>query len=53
VGLKIHPPRCANVFVSVIDPYPVIVLEHDPKDIQRGWEMFLALLNFWKIRSNV
>ena len=51
VGLKISPPRCANVFVSVIDPYPVIVLEHEPKDIQRGWEMFSALLAFWKVKS--
>jgi hypothetical protein len=51
VGLKIHPPRCANVFVSTIDPYPVIVLEHEPQDIQRGWEMFLALLSFWKAKS--
>jgi len=53
VGLKIHPPRCANLFVSPLDPYPVLIIEHDPQSIQRGWEMFESLLKFWKTRSNL
>jgi len=53
VGLGISPPRCANVFVSPLDPYPVVILEHEPQDIQRGWEMFESLLTFWKARSRV
>jgi len=53
VGLKISPPRCANVFVSPLEPYPVVILEHEPQEIQRGWEMFEALLTFWKAKSRI
>lgn len=53
VGLGISPPRCANVFVSPLEPYPVVILEHEPQEIQRGWEMFEALLTFWKSKSRI
>ena len=53
VGLKISPPRCANVFVSPLEPYPVVILEHEPQEIQRGWEIFEALLTFWKSKSRI
>ena len=51
VGLGMPTARCANVFASVSYPGVIRVVEHSDEDLQRGWEMFCALLNFWKLKN--
>jgi hypothetical protein len=51
VGLGMPLARCANVFASVSYPGLIRVVEHDDEDLQRGWEMFQALLQFWKLKN--
>ena len=52
VGLGIPKARCANVFVSRSVPDLVVVREWTPEDLDRGWEMFLNLLQFWQIKNS-
>jgi len=52
VGLGMPLARCANVFASVSYPGLIRVVEHSDEDLQRGWEMFQALLRFWKLKNN-
>ena len=52
VGLGLPNARCANVFASVSYPGVVRVVEHSEQDLQRHWEMFKSLLNFWKLKNN-
>jgi hypothetical protein len=42
--------RGLNVFVGV-DDREVRVLEHSWEDLERGWEMFHALLRYWQIKN--
>ena len=51
VGLGIPKARCANVFVSRNVPGLVVVKHWEEEDIQRGWHMFCALLNFWQLKN--
>jgi len=51
VGLGMTHARCANAFASVSYPGLIRVVEHSDEDLQRGWEMFCALLNFWKLKN--
>lgn len=51
-GLDIPNARCANVFVSRTHEGLVKVIEWSEEDLQRGWKMFSALLDFWKIKNN-
>jgi hypothetical protein len=50
-GLGLPSARCANVFASVSYPGLIRVVEHGEEDLQRGWEMFQALLQFWKLKN--
>jgi hypothetical protein len=52
VGLGCQRARCANVFVSRDHPGLVQVIEWDQGDLDRGWQMFLRLLEFWQIKNN-
>jgi hypothetical protein len=52
VGLGAQRARCANVFVSRNHPGLVQVIEWDQEDLDRGWQMFLRLLEFWQIKNN-
>lgn len=47
VGLKMPHARCANVFVSVSEPGLVHIKEWTQAELQQGWKMFSALLEFW------
>jgi hypothetical protein len=38
---------CGIVFVSRTEPAAKLVMA-EPKEIERGWEMFLNLLRYWK-----
>lgn len=46
-GLGFPSARCANVFVSRSVPGLVHVVEHTQEEIERGYEMFSHLLNYW------
>jgi hypothetical protein len=52
VGLGYPKAKCANVFVSRSNPDLAVVYEWAEDDIQRGWLMFCALLNFWQLKNN-
>lgn len=50
-GLCIPKARCANVFVSTVEPGLAYVHEWKEDELERGWRMFLALLQFWQARN--
>ena len=52
VGLGIPKARCANVFVSRSVPDLVVVKEWSLEDLDRGWEMFVHLLQFWQLKNS-
>ena len=52
VGLGVPNALCANVFASRTNPELVVVHQWAEDDIQRGWLMFCALLNFWQLKNN-
>lgn len=47
------PYRAANVFVSTSHPGIVKIHEWDERDIQRGENMFLSILQFWQAKSRL
>jgi hypothetical protein len=51
-GLGIPKAKCANVFVSRNNPGLVKILGWEEEDLQRGWEMFKRLLEFYQIKNN-
>ena len=51
-GLGVPHARCANVFASVTVPGLIKIVEWSEQDLQKGWEMFKCLLNFWKLKNN-
>jgi hypothetical protein len=51
VGLGMPEARCANVFVSRSVPGLTVVKEWSAEDLNRGWEMFFRLLEFWQIKN--
>jgi hypothetical protein len=51
-GLDLPKARCANVFVSRTHTGLVKIHEWSEEDLQRGWEMFQALLRFWKLKNS-
>lgn len=44
-------PNAANVFVSVSDPGLVKVKVWTADEMERGWEMFYACLQLWKLKN--
>jgi uncharacterized protein Usg len=51
-GLGLPSARCANVFASVSHPGLIKIVEWSDKDLQKGWEMFTCLLNFWQLKHD-
>jgi hypothetical protein len=51
VGLGVPKARCANVFVSRNVPTLAVVKEWSQDDLERGWKMFMALLEFWQLKN--
>jgi len=51
VGLGMPEARCANVFVSRSVPGLTRLVEWPQEDLARGWQMFVALLNFWQLKN--
>ena len=52
IGLGLPEARCANLFVSRTHPGTVVLKEWTEEEIQKGWAMFLCLLEFWQLKSN-
>lgn len=51
VGLGIPKARCANLFISRTHADVAVIKEWTEEDLQRGWEMFVALLRFWQLKN--
>lgn len=52
MGLRIPTARCANVFVSRNHPGLAHVIEWSQEDLDRGWQMFVKLVEFWQLKNN-
>lgn len=52
VGLGIPNARCANAFVSRSVPGLVKIIEWSSDDLSRGWQMFSALLTYWRLKHS-
>jgi hypothetical protein len=52
VGLGIPNAVCANIFVSATVPGLVVIKEWNQEELDRGWQMFQALLTFWQVKNN-
>jgi hypothetical protein len=50
-GLGVPHARCGNVFCSRTHPGLVKVIEWSEEELVKGWEMFQALLRFWKLKN--
>lgn len=53
VGLGMPNAACANVFVSRNVPGLVAMHIWDEKDLQRGWKMFVCLLEYYQHKSGL
>lgn len=53
VGLGMPNAKCGNAFISVTNPGLVHVVVWAESDIQRGWNMFNSLLDFWYAKSGL
>ena len=51
IGLGMPAAKCANVFASRTHPNLVAVHEWEEAEIQRGTEMFFALLKLWQLKT--
>ena len=49
-GLGIYQARCGIVFVRRDAPEARFV-EAEPADLEKGWEMFKSLLNYWQTKT--
>jgi hypothetical protein len=52
-GLDMPKSRCANVFVSVIEPGLVVIKEWTQEELERGWKMFDALKTYWYAKTGL
>ena len=52
-GLELPKAVCSNVFVSVNNPGLVHIHEWPEEELQRGWRMFQALLDYWYARTEM
>lgn len=52
IGLGIPEAKCANLFVSRTHPGTVFLKEWTEQEVQKGWNMFLCLLEFWQLKNN-
>ena len=50
-GLGMPKARCAICYVSVNNPGLSRLIEIPEEDLERGWEMFLYLLGYWKAKN--
>lgn len=53
MGLKLPKARCANLFVSTVEPGLVVVREWSEEELERGWNMFSSLKDYWYAKSGL
>jgi hypothetical protein len=51
VGLGLPKAVCSNLFVSRTVPGLVVFKHWTEEDMQRGWEMFVSLMEFWQAKN--
>jgi hypothetical protein len=51
-GFGMPKARCAIIYVSTSQPGLCHLIELPEKELQRGWEMFCHLLEYWKVKNN-
>ncbi len=52
-GLGLEQPRLLNIFISTDEPGKVAVHEWPSEEHDRHLQMFLCLLNFWKLSNKI
>ena len=52
-GLELPRARCANVFISVIEPGLVVIKEWEPQELDRAWKMFDSLKSYYYAKSKL
>lgn len=52
VGLNRPKAECYNLFFSSIEPGVIKLHKWTEEELQRGWEMFKALLKYWQLSNN-
>ena len=52
-GLEMPYARCANVFISVIEPGLVVIKEWEPEELDRAWKMFDSLKCYYYAKSKL
>jgi hypothetical protein len=50
-GFDMPQARCAIIYVSTAVPGLTHVVEVEQDDLERGWEMFCALLTYWQHKN--
>jgi hypothetical protein len=50
-GFGMPRARCAIIFVSTKVPGLTHLVEVEPTELDRGWEMFSTLVRFWQIKN--
>jgi hypothetical protein len=50
-GFDMPQARCAIIYVSTSVPGLTHLVELEEKELQRGWEMFCALLQYWQLKN--
>ena len=51
-GLGIPKAKCAIVYVSVTNQGFAKLMEIPEEELERGWKMFLSLLDYWQAKNN-
>ncbi len=52
-GLDKPTAKCYNLFISTRQPGLLKLHEWKEEELQRGWEMFKCLLNYWKLVNKI
>lgn len=50
-GLRMQEAECANVFLD--QNGNVKIIRHVPADLLKGWDMFMSLLSFYRIKNDI
>lgn len=52
-GLGLPNAKCYNMFISTKVPGLIIMQEYTEEELVRGWQMFSALLVYWKLQNGL
>lgn len=51
-GLGLPKARCYNLFISVTEPGTYKLIEHEEEELQKSFNKFKCLLEYWQIDNN-